>query len=100
MNVKLYIMLMLGLTIACTSPALAKKDKPLPPGLQKKLERGEALPPGWQKKLAKGEVLDRAVYARSHELVPVNNKGVVTIQVEGRVLRLYKATREIVDILK
>jgi hypothetical protein len=96
MNVKLYIMLMLGLTIACTSPALAKKDKPL----QKKLERGEALPPGWQKKLAKGEVLDRAVYARSHELVPVNNKGVVTIQVEGRVLRLYKATREIVDILK
>ena len=39
-----------------------KKQKSLPPGLQKKLARGGELPPGWQKKVARGEVLDMALY--------------------------------------
>jgi len=100
MNFRLYLALLLGLSVAWAPSAYAKKDKSLPPGLQKKAERGQPLPPGWQKKLAKGEILDRTVYAHSKQIGPVDSRGIVTIQVEDRVIRLYKATREIVDILK
>ncbi|PSL16803.1 hypothetical protein CLV44_101203 [Marinobacterium halophilum] len=41
----------------------------LPPGLQKKLERGGRLPPGWQDKVRRGEVLDAELY-RSGERLP------------------------------
>lgn len=41
------------------------KQKKLPYGLQKKLERGGELPPGWQNKVVKGEVLDRDLLDRS-----------------------------------
>lgn len=100
MNFRLFAALFLGFSVAWAPAAYAKKDKPLPPGLQKKAERGKPLPPGWQKKLAKGEILDRAVYARSKQIGQVDSRGIVTIRVEDRVIRLYKATREIVDILK
>jgi hypothetical protein len=42
-----------------------QKQKKLPYGLQKKLERGGELPAGWQNKVAKGEVLDGALLERS-----------------------------------
>ncbi|BBB26647.1 conserved hypothetical protein [Amphritea japonica ATCC BAA-1530] len=45
-----------------------KKEKRIPPGLQKKLERGGELPPGWQNKVAVGEVLDSDLYSRSEPL--------------------------------
>jgi hypothetical protein len=44
------------------------KQKRIPPGLQKKLERGGQLPPGWQNKVAVGEVLDNDLYSRSEPL--------------------------------
>lgn len=44
------------------------KQKSIPPGLQKKLERGGQLPPGWQNKVAVGEVLDKDLYSRSEPL--------------------------------
>ena len=100
MNFRLCLALLLGFSVACAPSFYAKKYKSLPPGLQKKMERGKPLPPGLQKKLATGEVLDQGVYARSRQLGSVNNKGIVTIQVDDRVIRLHKATREIVDILK
>lgn len=100
MNIKLIITLSLALAVAGAPPAFAKKDKPLPPGLQKKMERGGELPPGWQKKLAKGEILDRRVYNRGTVITPMDERGIITIRVEDRVLRLYKASREIVEILK
>lgn len=94
-----------GLIVLCvsvaSSPAFAKQDKEksLPPGLQKKLERTGELPPGWQKKLVKGEVLDLNVYKRGKVVVPVDEDGVVSIQIEDRVIQVMEATREILDIL-
>ena len=98
-----------GLIVLCisvaSSPAFAKQDKhdkakSLPPGLQKKLERTGELPPGWQKKLVKGDVLDMNVYKHGKVVVPVDEDGVVSIQVEDRVIRVMETTREILDILQ
>ena len=84
-----------------------KKQKKLPPGLKKKLERGGELPPGWQKKLVRGEILDERVYRHAHrvELTSRSNsiahiEGTIVVRVDDRLIRLYEATREIVDILK
>lgn len=82
-----------------------KKHKTLPPGLQKKAARGCDLPPGWQKKIARGEVLDAEVYRHATRLpveltktLPPAPEGTVLIKVEGKVIRLYEATRTIVDV--
>ena len=83
-----------------TTPAFAKKGKPLPPGLQKKAAQGKPLPPGWQKKLAKGEVMHLDVYRHKTIVVPVDKHGLLTIRIEGKLVRLYEATREIVEILE
>ena len=77
-----------------------KKDKQLPPGLQKKAASGKALPPGWQKKLAKGEKMDTEVYKHGEIIVPINRHGEITLRVDDKVVRLYKATREIIEVLK
>jgi len=68
--------------------------------LQKKVQRGKPLPPEWQKKIARGEVLDYATYKRGRVVVPVDKAGLVTMQVDGKVIRLLDATREIVEILQ
>lgn len=83
-------------------PVYAKNDKhegSLPPGLQKKAAHGEPLPPGWQKKLSKGEIMERRVYERSEIVVPVDKKGLLTVRIEGKLVKLYEATREIVEVL-
>ena len=91
--------------IVCLSsaPALAKKekdeDKSLPRGLQMKLDRGGALPPGWQRKLAKGEVLEEPVYNQSEVVIPVDSDGMLTVRVEGKLIKIIEATREIVEIV-
>ncbi len=81
------------------------KPKKLPPGLQKKLARGCDLPPGWQKKIARGEVLDVEVYWQARRLpveltkrLPQGPEGTVLVKVEGKVIRLYEATRTILDV--
>ena len=82
-----------------------KKQKPLPPGLQKKVDRGGQLPPGWQKKVAKGEVLDADMYEVSDDLPPgilrqlENIEGTSVRQVEDRVVRILDSTGEILDVL-
>lgn len=83
-------------------PAYAKKDKSgqLPPGLQKKVDRGEPLPPGWQKKLAKGEIMDKRVYQHSRIVVPVDPYGFITVRIDGKLIKLFKDTRKIVDVLE
>lgn len=92
------------LAVFLSGPSFAKndknKDKRLPPGLQKKASKGKPLPPGWQKKLAKGEILDREVVRRSEIVVPLDSRGLVTIRVEGKLVKLYKATREVAEVLK
>lgn len=87
------------LLVSISAPAKQNKQKQLPPGLQKKVERGGELPPGWQKKLRKGEILDQEVYDRGTVVKPADKNGIITIKIEDRVIRLIEATREIVSIL-
>ncbi|QEW07006.1 hypothetical protein [Nitrincola iocasae] len=46
----------------------AYNQRALPPGLQRKLDRGGSLPPGWQNKLARGEVLSADIYRQGVRL--------------------------------
>ena len=87
------------------SPAYADRPdhaggKQLPPGLQKKMERGGELPPGWERKLRKGRVLDQQVFEVAAPVddsmrvqLPIGPKGTLDLQVEGKIVRIYKATR-------
>jgi hypothetical protein len=84
-----------------------RKGKRLPPGLAKKVARGGDLPPGWQKKCAKGEVLPVEVYNHCHSLpsevvvkLPPPPPGTILVTIGGKVVRLAKATREILDVFE
>ena len=84
-----------------------KKQKSLPPGLQKKLARGGELPPGWQKKVARGEVLDMPLYRQSRPLPQglLNRLSTGPADTElrlldDRVMRLMDDTRDILDVLQ
>jgi len=102
MNFKNTIALAVIICLSAT-PALAKKEKeknkPLPQGLQMKLDRGGSLPPGWQNKLVKGEVLAAPVYHQSEVVIPVDSRGMLTVRVEGKLIKIIEATREIVEIV-
>jgi hypothetical protein len=82
-----------------------KKDKGLPPGLAKKVARGGKLPPGWQKKCVRGEIMPEPVFKQCRPLppeiivkLPPPPVGTILITVEGKIVRLAKATREILDV--
>lgn len=82
------------------------KQKSLPPGLRKKLERGGELPPGWQKKVERGEVLDEDIYrnyTRSlpEEILrrlPTDPIGTSIKQIDDRIVRVMDDTRTILDV--
>ncbi|WP_461482002.1 hypothetical protein, partial [Porticoccus sp.] len=81
------------------------KQKSLPPGLRKKLERGGELPPGWQRKVARGEVLDSELYGHSRSLpeeflhrLPRSVDGTSLRRIDDRVVRIMDATRTILDV--
>ena len=81
------------------------KGKSLPPGLAKKVERGESLPPGWQRKLSKGEIMSAEVYRQCHPLpddvvvrLPPPPAGTILVTIDGKVVRLARATLEILDV--
>ena len=99
----LTVLISIGLLV---SPLYAHSDKTktkakiLPPGLQKKLQKGQSLPPGWQKKLMVGVRLEPAIYEHGDVVVPLDSKGLLTIRLEGKLVRLVEATREIVEILE
>lgn len=83
-----------------------KKPKKLPPGLQKKLQRGGELPPGWQKKMARGEVVDAQVWAQSHHLpadvlrrLGRQPAGTEIRYIDDQAYRVMRDTMEIIDIL-
>lgn len=76
-----------------------KKEKGLPPGLQKKVDHGERLPPGWQKKLHRGDVLEHDIYDRGRIIVPLDKDGIISIQVEGALIKLDNNSRKILDIV-
>jgi len=96
-----------GYVIQERHPPKHKKSKSLPPGLQKKVDRGGALPPGWEKKFRKGEILPLEVYEQCHRLprevlakLPPQPQGTVIITIGGMVGRLLAATREILDVFE
>lgn len=93
----LTVMFSFGLSSA---EAKSDKEQSLSPGLQKRIARGEQLPPGWQKKLNLGEKLDADIYHNAHIVVPVDHHGIITVQIEDKIVRLIKASREIVEILQ
>jgi hypothetical protein len=83
----------------------SKKAKGLPPGLAKKVARGGSLPPGWQKKCVRGEIMPPAVYRQCHPLpqevavkLPPPPPGTILVAVHGKIVRLIKASREILDV--
>jgi hypothetical protein len=103
-KMKLKISVILAVLIAvAANPVFAKteknKHKTLPPGLQKKVDRGEPLPPGWQKKLVKGEIMTEPVLSHSEIVIPVDSKGLLTIRIEGKLVKLVQATREIIEVV-
>jgi hypothetical protein len=99
---KVMISLLAVMLTFAFSSAEAKPDheKSLPPGLQKKVARGDSLPPGWQKKLAVGEPLERQVYDSADIVFPVDDQGVITVEVEGKVVRLIKESLDVIEILQ
>ncbi|SDK63320.1 hypothetical protein [Microbulbifer yueqingensis] len=97
---KTMIAAVLGIAVAAgASGALAKPNGDLPPGLQKKVENGGELPPGWKKKLQVGHVLEHDIYEHGVIVKPVDRHGIVTISIEGELVRLMHHSREIVEIL-
>ena len=82
-----------------------KKHKTLPPGLQKKVDRGGELPPGWKKKLEVGTVLDPEVDKAATPLpeqilkrLPEIPEGTEILQIGDEVVRVIESTREIIGI--
>lgn len=89
------------MTLCLGDAAYAKndKEKKVPPGLQKKVERGGELPPGWQKKLKRGEKIEPEVIEHG-EVIETSSDGHVTVKVDDRIIKVIKNTREIVDIIE
>ena len=86
-------------SVAAAAPVLADQGagEGLPPGLEKKVDRGGQLPPGWRKKVNVGEPLRRDIYDAG--VVIADDEGLLTVRVEGKLIRLIKATREVIEIL-
>ena len=80
----------------------SEKQKGIPPGLQKKVDNGRTLPPGWQKKIEKGEVVNSTILSNGRIVTSKypRIKNTEVYEVENRVFRIYKDTKEILDILK
>ena len=83
------------------------KQKRLPPGLKKKLERGWDLPPGWQDKVQRGEVMPYDIYRKGERLpddiarrMPRHRDDIDTVILDNKAVKVMKKTREIIDILE
>ncbi|UTW12483.1 hypothetical protein [Marinobacterium rhizophilum] len=87
-------------------PGTGAKQKTLPPGLQKKLERGGDLPPGWQKKVARGEVLEPDLRRRAQRLPADLNQALhgydantELLLLEDRVVRVATGQGTVLDVI-
>jgi hypothetical protein len=82
------------------------KKKQLPPGLQKKLERGGELPPGWQTKVNRGEVLDADILRYAEPLptelsrrLPILRDGEEMLRIGDRVVRVVEGNGTVLDVV-
>ncbi|MGD8430269.1 MAG: hypothetical protein PVH31_07660 [Ectothiorhodospiraceae bacterium] len=92
------LLLAIAATVTTGTALAGNGNGKLPPGLQKKVDRGGSLPPGWQRNLEVGHTLDKAVYQEG--TVTAEDDGVVTISVDDRIVRVVEDTREILEILR
>ena len=73
--------------------------KQLPPGLAKK----NKLPPGWQKKLAVGQRVPDDAWAHRvalpAEVKLPEEKGVIRVRIDDRIVKVAEKTREVLDVL-
>ncbi|WP_024954483.1 hypothetical protein [Sulfurospirillum arcachonense] len=83
-----------------------QKQKHLPPGLAKKVQRGGELPPGWKNKIRKGEVVDRNILEQgvllnktTYPKKYVDNYSNI-YKIDNKIIRVMNATNEILDVLK
>lgn len=104
MKIKTLLFTLIALSlIAC--PVSAKNDKAsgkhnaLPSGLQKNSDQGKPLPPGWDKKISKGDILEDSIFSQGRVIEPIGKDGTISIEVEGKIFKLYKDSKEIIDIL-
>jgi len=75
----------------------------LPPGLRKKVARGQSLPPGWQKKLAEGRRLPDDLYYQGYPLpdsVFRTPGGYSDVVIDNEVVRILDATQTIMDVFR
>ena len=82
------------------------KKKKLPPGLQKKLERGGELPPGWQMKVNRGEVLDAELLSHAQPLpddlrnrLPILQDGTELRRIGDNIVRIMEGNGTVLDVI-
>ncbi len=87
--------------------AHGRKVKSLPPGLARKPVRQNQLPSGWESDCVRGETLPKPIIERFWPLpkdlaikLPPTPKGTVTITLEGKIVRLWEETRQVVDVFE
>ena len=63
------------------------------------------MPPGWEKKCVPGATMPKEVYEECHRLpkdvvvkLPPPPPGTILVTIDGKVVRLVKATLEILDV--
>lgn len=104
-------MMLISTTVFAKPPEHAKnkkykKEKNIPYGLQKKLQRTGELPPGWQKKIKSGEVVSDDILAHGKVLNPKDlgnvpdTKYSKIYEIQDKIIRIHKATNVILDVLK
>jgi hypothetical protein len=87
------------------TPGAAGGQRQLPPGLQRKMERGGELPPGWQRKVERGEVLSQEQVRHGRRIddellrrLPPQPEGTVIMETEDQVIRVLETTGEVLDV--
>jgi hypothetical protein len=82
------------------------KKKELPPGLQKKLERGGELPPGWQMKVNRDEVLDAELLSHAQPLpdalrssLPLLQDGTELRRIGDKIIRIMEGNGTVLDVI-
>ena len=51
-------------------------------------------------KTGRRQKMDDEVYNKGEIIVPINEHGELTLRVDDKVVRLYQATKEIIEVLK
>lgn len=85
--------------------AQQEKQKSLPYGLEKKLQRGGDLPPGWEKKIVPGDRLDRDIYRQSERLPDDLDRAIGRIageenrRIGNKIIRVLEGDATVIDVI-